>query len=496
MKIKKNILSVFIGVGLLVTSTMAIANLQQSLDSMFMSNTTQPGTYNSQTRTGFIGGGLTLRTPIKQLNLATFDPPRMSAGCGGLDLYGGSFSFINSAQLTALLRMIMNNATGLMFQSAMNAICPSCASILTDFQKKIQDMNAAMGNTCAIANMALDTLHAPGAEHTKAEETENNIQTAWNGATDWFTAKSQSSVAKNTAAITNENEDPTAGNLTWKALLRSQVDQKYGFSGMAVSADPYLMKKLLMSMIGTRINTGNGLTNTAEVSEHSDWKPTIMLSNLIDPGDEAIQYYDFPTAGTIADTNNPSNPLIGLPTGYNASAPRLTQVALNTVFPGIRPYVQGILYGNPTNGDSPSMPATGSLFWNLKNCGSTSGSALCNMTLPQQEFLQLTPVALINLIKESQGLDGVMDALLPQISNMIEDGILLKMSNAIYMVTTQTWNNVKDVNMPNFVETSEKNMLLEIKSLQDKEVLYANQYKQASDWVSATRQNNPLPLNN
>src|SRR5665811_1402327 len=107
MKIKK--ITAVIFAASFVISFPAQANMQNALNSMFAANVTIPGAYQSATRSGFVGGGITLRTPIKPINLFAFDPPRISAGCGGLDMYGGSFSFINSAQFTALLRNIMNN---------------------------------------------------------------------------------------------------------------------------------------------------------------------------------------------------------------------------------------------------------------------------------------------------------------------------------------------------------------------------------------------------
>ncbi len=53
-------------------------------------------------------------------------PPSFSAGCGGIDLFGGSFSFINMNQFVDLMRAVASNAAGYAFQLAINAMCPDC----------------------------------------------------------------------------------------------------------------------------------------------------------------------------------------------------------------------------------------------------------------------------------------------------------------------------------------------------------------------------------
>ncbi len=41
--------------------------------------------------------------------------PDINAGCGGIDAYLGSFSFINGEQLQRFVKQIMSNAAGYFF---------------------------------------------------------------------------------------------------------------------------------------------------------------------------------------------------------------------------------------------------------------------------------------------------------------------------------------------------------------------------------------------
>ncbi|MDN4704685.1 conjugal transfer protein TraH [Vibrio parahaemolyticus] len=43
-------------------------------------------------------------------NLVSFTPPSWKAGCGGVDMFGGSFSFINAEQLVTMMRAVAANA--------------------------------------------------------------------------------------------------------------------------------------------------------------------------------------------------------------------------------------------------------------------------------------------------------------------------------------------------------------------------------------------------
>lgn len=135
----------------------AHANLNEALSGMFTAvNTTSAGSISSQIRGGMTGGAVTARTPIVAANIIAFDPPRVNAGCGGIDLYAGSFSFINKEQLIALMRAIASNAAGLLFKAAIQAVSPQLSSLITEFQQLVQNMNNLAKNSCAIAQLVVD----------------------------------------------------------------------------------------------------------------------------------------------------------------------------------------------------------------------------------------------------------------------------------------------------------------------------------------------------
>ena len=83
--------------------------------------------------------------------LASLVPPSFEAGCGGIDFFAGSFSFINADQFVALMKATAANAAGYAFQVAMSAMCETCMAAIETLQKKVQELNQYFGNSCQLA---------------------------------------------------------------------------------------------------------------------------------------------------------------------------------------------------------------------------------------------------------------------------------------------------------------------------------------------------------
>ena len=104
-------------------------------------NVTGPSAFQSQSAGYYSAGNIWTRFPQKNVNLANLQLPSVKAGCGGIDLFAGSFSFINSAQLIALLKSIANNAVGFAFKLAIDTVCPECSKVMEEMKQAAQLMN-------------------------------------------------------------------------------------------------------------------------------------------------------------------------------------------------------------------------------------------------------------------------------------------------------------------------------------------------------------------
>lgn len=232
-------------------------SLDDALNSMFFSaSVTNPAAYESQSRGGLVGGYMGARAPIKSINVINFSAPRLNAGCGGIDMYFGSFSFINSEQIQQLIRAIGANAIGYAFKSAIRAMCAQCASVLNDLETIINNINRSLKNTCSLAKGIVDTAFNPDSWKNKADETGSMLETAANSTSDIFESVANLFSSPDSAVKAAPEENPNAGNLVWKALYQSGVAGMIGNPDSAVNpygSDAIRMAQYLMSMTGTII---------------------------------------------------------------------------------------------------------------------------------------------------------------------------------------------------------------------------------------------------
>lgn len=120
-------------------------------DGIGVSNATGPSAYMGQTAGYYTGGNLFMRTPSRNTTVATVNLPSYRAGCGGIDLFAGGFSFINSDELVALMKSIGNNAVAYSFKLALETISPMIAEQIGTLQDWIQRINQFNMNSCEAA---------------------------------------------------------------------------------------------------------------------------------------------------------------------------------------------------------------------------------------------------------------------------------------------------------------------------------------------------------
>jgi len=121
---------------------------------------TDANVYKSQTRTALTGGSYVWRAPQENAQLLTAQLPNISAGCGGIDIFAGSFSFINSDQLESLFRAILQDAAGYAFHLAICEISPSICNSLESLTDTMNKINASNINSCEAGTALVDDMVA------------------------------------------------------------------------------------------------------------------------------------------------------------------------------------------------------------------------------------------------------------------------------------------------------------------------------------------------
>lgn len=211
------------------TQPVAAMSMQQLFDSVnAQGNITSAGFLQGQTLDMATGGSLFMRMPNKTYQLASVTPPSWNAGCGGIDLFMGGFSFINKEQFVAMLRNIGSNALGYGFKLAIQNLCPTCDNVMQALAATAQQINRLNMDSCETAkglvNAALpDTWTRGRQDAAKNFGVNSNIFTDLSDA--WSNVMNNESNADD---VINQvaQSDPTAkdtlptGNVVWKALKK------------------------------------------------------------------------------------------------------------------------------------------------------------------------------------------------------------------------------------------------------------------------------------
>ena len=227
-------------------------DLNAEVNNMFNSlgaigNYTAPGAFRGQTFNTYTGGSLFMRAPNKVYQLAAIQFPSARAGCGGIDVFGGSFSHISAAEFKNMLRNITAALPGIAFQLALESVSPLLGG-LTKWAKGLETwINNARIDSCETAKAIVST--AAEAAGFSSQEACSDLAIEMGLETDRDAARRRCATdrpgilasARSSGDANIRNKAPFVGNLTWKALQRTGT----------YLDDPE--RELIMSIVGTVI---------------------------------------------------------------------------------------------------------------------------------------------------------------------------------------------------------------------------------------------------
>src|SRR5690606_35256179 len=152
------------------------------------------------------------------------------AGCGGIDMNMGSFSFINGDQIVETLRAVAANAKGYAFQVALNAVAPDLAGWIEVFQKKMQSLNQYLGNSCQLASGIVTNTQTSIKAFMDGEENAFANRRGVGDAFQTWTTKDWKPKDKLENPLTKDYIENMRGNLVYKVLNTSGTRSafKYG----------------------------------------------------------------------------------------------------------------------------------------------------------------------------------------------------------------------------------------------------------------------------
>lgn len=211
-------------------------------------NATGPTAYQGQSAGYYSGGNIWTRFPQKSVNPVNLQLPSIKAGCGGIDVFSGSFSFINTDEIVAMLKATANNALGFAFQLAIKSISPQIASTIEEMAQKAQQMNQFNMNSCETAQNLVGGLW--GKSDRMSSEICKSIGNSQGLFSDWAKGRHECGTGGQRESTIAANSDPTipseSYNFTWEMLKQSYPSFSDEF------------REYLMTFVGTVIYYQDG----------------------------------------------------------------------------------------------------------------------------------------------------------------------------------------------------------------------------------------------
>ncbi|OJW46971.1 MAG: hypothetical protein BGO67_09750 [Alphaproteobacteria bacterium 41-28] len=217
---------------LLFTSSLHARGMQESLENAFKilgmsNNISEANGYRDQTGGFYTGGNIFARSKATNAEVLSLQMPHYRAGCGGIDLFLGGFSFINASQFTQLLRNIGSNASGYAFNLALATVTPQIKSVLDDLSAKVQSMTNQSINSCETAATLVGAVWPQS--DLSSQHLCHALGNSFGQASDWVQSRQKcGAMGQREATNDQKNRAPGFGdmlgdefNVAWKALKKN-----------------------------------------------------------------------------------------------------------------------------------------------------------------------------------------------------------------------------------------------------------------------------------
>jgi conjugative transfer pilus assembly protein TraH len=289
----RRLAAVTLALAVLLHSAPCGATLENEMRGLFnsMTNVTDGGYHQGLGRGTVSGPSVVMRNKRVRTDLFNFVPPSINAGCGGIDMFLGSFSFIDADNFINLLQAVATNAAGYAFKLALETMCPTCGAAVTSLQRAVQALNAAAGDSCRLAKHAVDFMADKMGTAELAEQMEDGplarlAENVGNKADAFASFLNKANTGSNTKALSENEVKALLGNVAWKVLQRNN------FISTAFMSGNNELAEALMSVTGTIIGTKQGEDDTPNVKTYMPvLKVKDLLNGTTSGGDKLTRYH-------------------------------------------------------------------------------------------------------------------------------------------------------------------------------------------------------------
>ncbi len=131
---------------------------------------TKPGVYKGSEYGYLTAGSYSSRTRLRGDPFFTLTPPKIQVGCGGIDIFMGSYGFVDQKFFETKLRRILAGAPAAAFELAFKALCASCADTMKSVNTWLDSMNSMQLDECKASKALVATIASPLSDNKQITE--------------------------------------------------------------------------------------------------------------------------------------------------------------------------------------------------------------------------------------------------------------------------------------------------------------------------------------
>jgi len=148
------------------------------IDDWIQQKTTTSADYFEGQKRGYgTLGGFSARWSPSQDHPVSITPPKFRAGCGGIDVFMGGFSFLNADYLVQKLQNMINAAPAVAFDMALNTLCSQCSKTIKSMEAISSRLNQLQFDDCKATKAGVSVLLNDAFSENKALKAEKSVDT-------------------------------------------------------------------------------------------------------------------------------------------------------------------------------------------------------------------------------------------------------------------------------------------------------------------------------
>lgn len=248
--------------------------------------------FEAQKRGYFVGGSVRYSVPNPTIQPLSFSPPRISAGCGGVDISLGSFSYLKFDDLVQKLQAVLQVAPALAFQLVLSNLCERCQAILSALESISDIVNSLNMDACTLAKAgvgyAMKFVGAAGKHNVdegKSEDTNDWIKTMQTNLAEFQQAiedwKKEVTGAYDCMVLTGQDYDSCVNKGAKSGLFFDEGVLEYIRVNSRLKSEPYfeLIIQIVRAYIGDLIVSTSDVTYISPCSDLSPYFLGVVCSN-------------------------------------------------------------------------------------------------------------------------------------------------------------------------------------------------------------------------